>query len=149
MDRHRNNIRRAIPGDVYLRLCQSRALIDDRCHERLRLEEIARTACLSQYHFIRLFKRAFDITPHKYLIKRKISVARKMLISGEYTVTDVCFEMGFESLGSFSTLFRRETGHPPVAYLSRLFMGMPVSTATFPVNFPACYVFMYRPTGSS
>lgn len=95
------------------RLQLARRFIEERYGESINLDEMARQARLSRFHFLRLFRDTFDETPHQYLQKRRIERAKELLASGHHSVTDVCFEVGFESLGSFSTLFRRTVGQSP------------------------------------
>lgn len=106
----------SIAADTYKRLARARRLIDECYHLPLDLEQISSEACLSRFHFLRLFRRAFNKTPHQYLTQRRIERAKELLSSSGLTVTDVCFEVGFESLGSFSTLFHKHVGYPPIAY---------------------------------
>jgi len=103
-------------SEVHERLCRARAFINERYHEPIDLEKISQEACLSRYHFLRLFREEFDTTPHQYLIDRRIEKAKELLRHRRLTVTDVCFEVGFESLGSFSTLFRQRVGDAPTSY---------------------------------
>ena len=103
-------------ADTSQRLARARAFIDDCYHLPLDLERISGEACLSRYHFLRLFRKAFNQTPHQYLTRRRIEKAKELLACSGLTVTDVCFEVGFESLGSFSSLFNRHVGQPPIAY---------------------------------
>jgi AraC-like DNA-binding protein len=77
---------------------------------------MAAVACLSPNHFLRTFKQLFHQTPHQYLISKRLEEARRLLSLTEMPVTDVCFSVGFESLGSFSWLFRHRTGVSPEAY---------------------------------
>jgi AraC-like DNA-binding protein len=63
-----------------------------------------------------LFREEFAITPHQYLIDRRIEKAKELLRHRRLTVTDVCFEVGFQSVGSFSTLFRQRVGDAPINY---------------------------------
>jgi len=109
-------LREAFAADTFHRLARARRLIDECYNLPLDLEQISKEACLSRFHFLRLFRRAFNKTPHQYLMQRRIEKAKELLTSSRLTVTDVCFEVGFESLGSFSSLFRRQVGHAPVAY---------------------------------
>jgi AraC-like DNA-binding protein len=102
------------------RLRRARALIDACYDHPLDLEQIAGAASFSPYHFIRLFRRAFDQTPHQYLTQRRIEQAKLLLAAGELSVTEVCFAVGFQSLGSFSSLFHRSVGHPPKIYRARV-----------------------------
>jgi len=105
-----------VAADTYRRLARARRLIDECYHLPLDLDQISSEACLSRFHFLRLFRRAFNKTPHQYLRDRRIERAKELLSSSGLTVTDVCFEVGFESLGSFSTLFHKHVGFPPIAY---------------------------------
>ena len=93
--------------DVQERLHRARRFIDECYDLPLDLNQISRQACLSRFHFLRLFRDTFETTPHQYLIQRRIEKAKELLRLKEMSVTDVCFEVGFESLGSFSALFRR------------------------------------------
>src|SRR5262244_2059945 len=102
--------------DVRERLSRARKFIDESYQLPLDLAEISRQACLSRYHFLRLFRDAFNTTPHQYLIQRRIERAKELLRSRSLSITDVCFEVGFESLGSFSSLFRKRVGQPPTTY---------------------------------
>ena len=125
--------------DIYRRLCRAREFMDDCYDLPLELDQIAREACFSRYHFIRLFRQAFQQTPHQYLTHRRIERAKELLSSSRLTVTDVCFEVGFQSLGSFSSLFHKYVGHPPVAYRARVFIHRQLPTR----NVPFCFLIMY------
>jgi AraC-like DNA-binding protein len=127
-----------LPADVYQRLCRARAFIDDCYDLPLDLDQISSRACFSRYHFIRLFRQAFNKTPHQYLMERRIEKAKELLTSSRLRVTDVCFEVGFQSLGSFSTLFHKQVGHPPIAYRARIFEHQRYVQA----RVPACFLIM-------
>jgi transcriptional regulator GlxA family with amidase domain len=112
----------------------------DDCYDLpLDVEQIARQACFSRYHFIRLFRQAFEQTPHQYLTHRRIERAKELLTSSRLTVTDVCFEVGFQSLGSFSSLFHKYVGHPPIAYRARVFIHRQRQRE----RVPFCFLIMY------
>ena len=121
-------------SDIDRRLCRARSFIDECYDLPIDLSEISRQACLSRYHFLRLFREAFETTPHQYLIQRRIEKAKELLITGRFSVTDVCFEVGFESLGSFSALFRRWVGDAPINYRER--------EMTSRRQVPGCFLFM-------
>lgn len=130
-------------GDIYKRLWRARQLMDD-CYDRpLNLEELSREACFSRYHFIRLFKQAFDKTPHQYLINKRIERAKELLARSELRVTDVCFEVGFQSLGSFSAMFHRHVGTSPIIYRTNLTELSHVALASEHVWIPFCFERMY------
>jgi len=122
-------------SDIHERLCRARKFIDDSYHLPLNLAEISKEACLSPYHFLRLFRDAFDTTPHQYLIHRRIEKAKELLRVQTLSVTDVCFEVGFESLGSFSSLFRKCVGHAPINYRRRERESLK--------RVPGCFILMF------
>ena len=100
-------------------LLRIRDLIDRAYAEELDIAALARSAATSPAYFSRSFKAAFGETPHQYLMSRRMERAMALLRSGELSVTDVCFAVGFSSLGSFSTQFRRFVGVSPLAYRHR------------------------------
>jgi AraC-like DNA-binding protein len=125
-------------SDVYHRLCRARTLIDHSYNHPLSLEQISSAACFSRYHFLRLFRQTFHKTPHQYLIEKRIEKAKELLQSERLRVTDICFEVGFQSLGSFSSLFRKYVGHPPVAYRERIRRDRRAQR-----QIPGCFLAMY------
>jgi AraC-like DNA-binding protein len=138
--RDRSNARTELkaPG-VYERLCRAREFID-LCYDLpLNLEQISSQACFSRYHFLRLFRQAFDKTPHQYLVERRIEKAKELLRSEELRVTDVCFEVGFQSLGSFSSLFHKSVGHPPITYREKSRESQAAKR-----KIPGCFLVMYK-----
>ncbi len=102
--------------EVAERLERARRLLDECYGEPIDLEAAARAACLSPHHFHRLFRRHTGDTPHQYLTRRRTQRARELLLTTELSVTEVCLEVGFHSLGSFSSLFHRYLGRSPSHY---------------------------------
>ena len=100
-------------------LVRARELIEARFSQPLDIRTLSAEARLSQYHFIRAFRRLFHDTPHQYLLRMRIQKARELLALTTMSVTDICFDVGFDSLGSFSTTFHRIVGWPPSAYRAR------------------------------
>ena len=124
------------------RLLRARDAIDRRYAEPLDIAELARTAHTSQAHFSRGFKAAFGETPHRYLQRRRIERAMHLLRESDRSVTDICLDVGFRSLGSFSHTFRSVVGVAPSAYRS----AARDDSATARV--PTCYVMAWtRPVG--
>ena len=117
------------------RLGRARDFIDHCYDHPLNLDQISEKACFSRYHFLRLFRQAFNKTPHQYLIERRIEKAKELLGDDELRVTDVCFEVGFQSLGSFSTLFHKTVGQAPVTYRERVQAKRQV---------PGCFLVMHN-----
>lgn len=99
--------------ELYRRLLAGKRLLDESLADPLSLAEVARAACLSPFHFHRLFKAAFRQTPHEYLQHRRIERSARLLRETRRPVTDICLESGFQSPGSFSTLFRAHYGLSP------------------------------------
>lgn len=89
-----------------------RRYINENLETDLDLDSLAEMHEISKYHLIRLFKRYHGITPKQFIISRRIDRSMELLKAGK-TVTQTCFEVGFESLGSFSTLFKEKTGMSP------------------------------------
>lgn len=98
---------------------RTRALIDAFPHELWTIERLAAHAHVSTFHLIREFRRRYYTTPHQYLMRRRIESAKCLLGESDMSVTEICFEVGFESLGSFSDLFRRAVGWAPTVYRAR------------------------------
>ena len=106
--------------DTFVRLSRSRDFLATRYDQRLRLDDAARQAYLSKYHYQRLFQRAFGETPHEFLTRRRIDQARALLASTEMSISEICLEVGYSSLGSFSTRFHQLVGCPPSEFRARL-----------------------------
>jgi len=109
-------LRPATRDELYRRICYARDYAAACPEERLSLQQWAAVACLSPNHFLRTFKQVFRCTPHQYLIQLRLQKAQELLRRTDFSITEICFEVGFESLGSFSTLFRRQMGVSPLAY---------------------------------
>ncbi|MCM3869372.1 MAG: AraC family transcriptional regulator [Pyrinomonadaceae bacterium] len=102
--------------ELYRRLHRARDYAAACFDEPITINDMARVACLSTNHFLRTFKQAFHQTPHQYLTRIRLERAQGLLTKTDQPVTDVCFAVGFESLGSFSWLFRQRVGLAPEAY---------------------------------
>jgi AraC-like DNA-binding protein len=94
----------------------ARLLLDRRYNASVTIEDLSREVALSPYYLIRSFRHIYRQTPHQYLVGRRIAKAKELLWNSNLSITEICMEVGFESLGSFSTLFRRVTGLSPSAY---------------------------------
>lgn len=109
-------LRRSTRLELYRRLYRARDFLDASLETPASLEETASIACLSPHHFLRVFKEVFRETPHQYLGRKRLARACELLTKTEQSVTQICFDLGFESLGSFSWLFRRRFGVSPKQY---------------------------------
>jgi AraC-like DNA-binding protein len=131
----------SIPPETLTALRRAHDLIDRDFAEALDLDDLAREAGYSKYHFARTFAAAYGETPRAYLTRRRVERAKNLLRSANLSVTEICFLVGFGSLGSFSALFRRLVGQSPTAY-----RATSVAAGT-PPPIPGCVVLMWtRPT---
>lgn len=128
--------RRPTPTELLVHLRRARDLIDRRYAEPLDLDSIAGAARVSKYHLIRSFAAEYGQTPAQYLCHRRIERAQDLLRATNLTVTEICYLVGFASLGSFSSKFRVLVGTSPSAYQARY-----AETGT--PKIPGCYVFMH------
>jgi AraC-like DNA-binding protein len=105
--------------DENRRLLRARDAMDRDYALPLDVPKLASIACVSKAHFIRTFKSTFGETPHRYLQRRRVERAMYLLRSSDRTVTDVCMEVGFSSLGTFSRTFRDIVGETPSEFRTR------------------------------
>src|SRR5688572_20079597 len=118
-------------------LLRAKDLADARYFEPLGVEELARAAGLSRAHFSREFRRAFGEAPHSYLLTRRLERAAALLRNTDRSVADICLSVGLQSIGSFTTSFKRTYGASPTAY--RASFPPPARHAMV----PACVVRFY------
>lgn len=107
--------------ELWRRLNRARDFLRARSHTQVTVSEAATAASLSPFHFLRAFKAAFHETPHEFLSSCRIERAKFLLKRSPLPVTEVCFSSGFESLGSFSSWFRRSTGQSPRSWRKKQF----------------------------
>jgi len=124
--------------DVFRRLCRARDMLVDLPEDGLSIREVATAVEISPFHLIRRFDALFGLTPHQFRIRTRLERAKHLLSRGELSVTDVCMEVGFSSLGSFSHMFARRVGATPSAYRrhARALVQVP-STIVSPLQ-PGC-----------
>ena len=122
------------------RVRRVRALMDRAYATPLTVDALAAEAHLSRAQLMRTFRRAYETTPHQYLVRRRLDAALELLETTEMSVTDVCFSVGFSSVGSFSDLFRRHYGYAPSRYrrLSIVSLGL-----VPPSGAPCCFAWIY------
>ena len=101
--------------EVVDRLIKARDLMDRHYCDDLAIHSIARRSLVSKFHFIRLFTKCYGRTPYQYLTEKRIRHAKELL-SAKVSVTDTCFQLGFESPTSFSAFFKKHTGLTPSSY---------------------------------
>ncbi|MFG3366069.1 helix-turn-helix transcriptional regulator [Streptomyces sp. NPDC090032] len=105
--------------DDLVRLRRARDMMDRDYAQPLDVPALARASLMSPGHFSRSFRAAFGETPYSYLMTRRVERAKALLRRGDLSVTEVCFEVGCTSLGSFSSRFTELVGETPSAYRAR------------------------------
>src|ERR687894_804201 len=101
------------------RMLRARDAMDRDFAKPLDIPTLARLPYVPEAHFIRVFRGTFGETPHRYLQRRRVERAMFMLRETDLSVTEICFDVGFSSLGTFSRTFADIVGEPPTAYRSR------------------------------
>ena len=112
--------------DLVPRLMQARQYIEAQYLEPVKTKHVAHQVALSEYHFARLFKTAFDTTVHQYVIQLRLKTARHLLESTQLPVTDVSLSVGYNSLSAFIHAFRNQIGMTPSQYQT-LFLKSKIS----------------------
>jgi AraC-like DNA-binding protein len=118
-------------------LLKAKDLADARYFEPLGVDDLAHAAGLSRAHFSREFRAAFGESPHSYLLTRRMERAAALLRMTDRSVADVCFSVGLQSVGSFTTAFKRTYGVSPTAYRAAF------PPAADSARVPACVVRFY------
>jgi AraC-like DNA-binding protein len=131
---------------TYKNIAHARDFMRQAYQRPLNLPDISAQANLSPYHFLRVYKQTFQETPHEFLTRLRIDRAKTLLAKGTHNVTEACFEVGFSSLGSFSTLFARRVGLSPSDYRRYVRSGIAVPRTVRSLFVPTCYFSMlYEP----
>jgi AraC-like DNA-binding protein len=118
-------------------LLRAKDLADARYAEPLDVDDLARAAGLSRAHFSREFRHAFGDSPHQYLLTRRLERAAALLRNTDRSVADVCFSVGLQSVGSFTTSFTRAYGKSPTVYRAEF------PPASHLARIPACVMRVY------
>jgi AraC-like DNA-binding protein len=104
------------PGHPARHLLRAKDLVDARYYEALTVADLAGAATMSRSHFSRQFTKTFGESPHQYLLTRRLERAAALLRASDWSVTAICFAVGWNSVGSFTTSFGRVFGLTPQEY---------------------------------
>ena len=129
--------------DIYQRIAAAKVFIDDNYQEDIDLEQISKQAFLSRFHFHRIFRHVYKKTPLQYITQKRLDKA-KVLLSHNKPVTEVCNEVGFESIGSFSVLFKKEIGFAPTYYRNMAWLKKQEQKAQPKKAIPHCFIEKYQ-----
>jgi AraC-like DNA-binding protein len=133
-----------LTSDIYQRIVTAKLFIDENYQEDINLEQISKQAFLSRFHFHRLFTHVYKRTPHQYLTATRLEAANILLAKEGISITDVCNKIGFESLGSFSTLFRKQSGYSPQYYRNIAWLKKKLSAEQPKKFIPHCFFEQYK-----
>lgn len=129
---------------LYKNIVGAKQYLDKSFNEEINIDILAKQANISKFHFIRLFKLIYKITPHQYLTVKRIKMAKRELEKPNQSVSDVCHKVGFNSVSSFCNLFKKTTNQTPLEYRSSI-MELKESQMNTPLNnIPGCYALMHQ-----
>jgi AraC-like DNA-binding protein len=132
---------------TFRRLVRARDFAAARFDRPISVSDLAAVACLSPWHFHRLFTAAFGETPHAFVSRLRLDRAQRVLAGGNVSVTDACFEVGYLSVGSFSTWFRSATGMSPSAFRHEIRRFYGVHAPWRFAHIPSCFLGGWRIAG--
>ena len=132
-----------LTNEVYQRIAAAKIYIDENFHSAIDLKAVSRQAFLSRFHFHRLFRKIYRRTPHQYITQKRIDKAKELLATNK-SVTDVCTEVGFESIGSFSSLFKKEIGFAPTYYRNMAWLKKQQAKEQPKRFIPHCFIESYK-----
>jgi transcriptional regulator GlxA family with amidase domain len=130
-------------NNAVTRLLRARDLIESEYRQAVTVDRAAREACLSPYHFQRLYRSHFGETPGRHVIRKRLELARKLLLYSDLPVTGIMLETGYSSLGNFSDYFLRQTGYSPSEY-RKTFAGKIFPVDLGYLSVPGCFIAAYR-----
>ena len=129
---------------LYKQIVETKRLIDTSYADKITVDSIAERGCFSKFHFIRLFKKTYKMTPWQYLICTRLNNAKALLVKSDESVTSICQQVGFESISSFCILFKKSTGETPIEYRERI-LAQEVAQNTAPLKYiPGCYTIAHK-----
>lgn len=129
-----------IQRETYRRIVAAKMFIDNNYFEPIDLEQISQQAYFSKFHFHRLFTRVYRTTPNAYLTAHRIQQAKILLEQEGISVQDVCNSVGFESLASFSLLFKKRSGYAPLYYRNLAYLKKKLQQEEPQKFIPGCVV---------
>lgn len=112
--------KKSTQADLIPRLLQARQFIEARYLDPIKTADVAAHVAISEYHFARLFKSAFELTVHQYVIRLRLDEARHRLEFSDARITDIALDVGYNSLSAFITAFRKDCGMSPSAYQAQV-----------------------------
>jgi AraC-like DNA-binding protein len=106
-------VKKSTKIEIYKRISKAKEYLDENFMKEIKIEDAAKAAYMSPFHFLRHFKMIFDETPYQYITRNRIDKAFDLILRTDMPITEVCFEVGFSSLSSFSWLLKQKYGMSP------------------------------------
>lgn len=131
-------------SDMYQRVVSAKIFMDNNLEESISLEQISKQAFLSRFHFHRIFTSVYRKTPHQYLTEKRLKRAKALLAKEGISISEVCSSVGFESLGSFSTLFKKMNGYAPQYYRNLAYLKKKLAKEQPKKFIPHCFVETFK-----
>ena len=129
---------------LYKKIVRAKQFLDKNYQDDISLDNLINEANISKYHFIRLFKKTYEVTPHKYLMEKRLKIAKLELESTKDSVSVICFKVGFSSVSSFCNLFKKVTFQTPLEYRNA-FIVLKKNRFSEPLkNIPGCYGLIHH-----
>ncbi len=126
------------------RIVQAKNYIDTHYASPIDLSSISESAHFSRYHFLRLFKKTYNKTPHQYLTTKRLDKAKDLLRNSPLSVLEICFAVGFESCASFNSLFKKKVGKTPGEFRKTFHRRQTLAENQPLVFIPGCFASMYK-----
>jgi len=104
-----------LPEYYYVQVRQSKSFMEKYLSDKIELEKIASTAFMSRFHYIRIFKKVYGLSPRQYLKDLRLNKGKELLKQG-LSISQVCFDVGYDSLPTFCNAFKKATGYSPKEY---------------------------------
>ena len=131
-----------LTAGAFRSLCRAREVLRESHEHPVSIREVARGAAMSPFHFIRQFQAVFGETPHQYRLQARLDRAKYLLAVTDASITEVCMDVGFSSLGSFSDWFARRAGTAPSSYRERVRSEMTTPGVLPETHTPGCLTLM-------
>ena len=114
-----NTVKHLTRKDLYRKISLGKEFLENNLHTPIQIKEVAKAVGLSEYHFFRLFKTTFGVTPQQYFLQKRLQAAHHLLKTGNYNITEVATEMGFADIHSFSKAFKKQFAISPIKAIER------------------------------
>lgn len=123
----------------YKKICSGRDYLREHYTDSFSLNKVAEYSCMSQYHFSRVFTNVFGESPNTFVARLRIEKAKKILITENSSISEICAKVGYTSVGSFSSLFSEKVGISPSQYRRKL-RSLSNEPYSFPMqSIPLCF----------